>query len=301
MGEIHPLTEIRPAHNGEVIRQKEIWKLCFGDADTFIDFYFENRYKAENTIVLLDKGKISAMLTQIPIRVVTPEQRSLNSAMFYAIATHPQDRHRGFATQIIEFSNAYLSKADKELSVLVPAEKPLFEFYHKLGYQEGFYIRETLLQAKEIEHMADQRSCSCKITPIIPKKYNQRRDQQLKGNLYVAYEEDEIVYQKKISQLSGADIYAMDSGEVRGCAAIERLSSDKVLVKELLIADQLLPSALQAIALCLPAQEYIVRTPIFRGKNLGGSVHPFGMFWTCRNNKSEFRPEASGYLGLAFD
>lgn len=301
MGKIYPMIEVRTAQRGEVVRQKEIWKRCFGDSDSFIDFYYDHRYKEEETVVLLAKGKISAMLTRIPIRVVTPDHRDLNSTMFYAIATHPDDQHRGFATQIIDFSNRYLGEIHKELSVLVPAEKQLFDFYRNLGYREGFYIREAHLQDKEIDYLALRKAYSCKILPLTPEIYNQRRDQRLKGNLYVAYANDEIDYQKKLSQMSGADIYALASGAVQGCAAIERVTPDKVLIKEILFPSELLPSALKEIALRLPAKEYIVRTPIYLGENLGGSIHPFGMFKMQRKHGVEITPEAWGYLGLAFD
>ena len=30
---------------GDMDRQKQIWKICFGDDDAYIDFYFANRYK----------------------------------------------------------------------------------------------------------------------------------------------------------------------------------------------------------------------------------------------------------------
>ncbi|AHF06503.1 acetyltransferase [Desulfitobacterium metallireducens DSM 15288] len=295
------MINVRLAQSGEIVRQKEIWKRCFGDADSFIDFYYDNRYKAEDTVVLLDKGQIAAMLTQIPIRVVTQDQRSLNSAMFYAIATHPDDQHRGLATQIIDFSNQFLGQTQKELSVLVPAGKPLFDFYRKLGYQEGFYIRESVLQGNELDPFALHKISPCRISAITPEKYNQRRDQQLKGKLYVAYNDEEIAYQKKLSQMSGAEIYALDCGEGQGCVAIERVTYDKVLIKEILISGELIPNALKEIALHISAKEYVVRTPTYLGENLGGSIHPFGMFKMQRKSDVEITPEASGYLGLAFD
>lgn len=301
MGEIYPIIEVRLAQSGEISRQKEIWKSCFGDADFFIDFYYANRYKAENTVVLLDRGQISAMLTRIPIRVVTPENQSVDAAMLYAIATHPDDQHRGFATQIINYSNQYLAQTHKEISVLVPAEKPLFKFYHNLGYKEGFYIREALLQHKEIERLVLDKLYPCRISPITPETYNQRRDQLLRGRLYVAYDDDEIAYQKNLSQLSGADIYVLDCGEMKGCAAIERVSPDKVLIKEILISEEFLPTALKEISLHLPAKEYSVRTPSYLGQGLGGTLHPFGMFKMYQQSEIEITPETCGYLGLAFD
>lgn len=301
MGKVYPMIEMRLAQSGEVVRQKEIWKRCFGDSDSFIDFYYENRYKAEDTVVLINRGQISAMLTLIPIRVVTPGGQSHDAAMLYAIATHPDDQHRGFASQIINFSNQFLGQPYKKLSVLVPAEEPLFDFYRKLGYQDGFFIREALLKDEEINHF-DLRnlspSSSCGISPVTPEIYNQTRDRLLRGNLYVAYDNNEIAYQKKLSQMSGADIYTLYCGELQGCAAIERVSPNKVLIKEILFSDELLPTVLKKIALLLPAKEYIVRTPLYLGEGLGGAPRPFGMFKLNQQHEVNI---IHGYLGLAFD
>lgn len=304
MGKVYPMIEMRLARSGEIARQKEIWKRCFGDTDAFINFYYENRYKAEDTVVLLERGKISAMLTRIPIRVVDAEGQSFDAAMFYAIATHPDDQHRGLASQIINFSNQFLGQVHKEFSVLVPAEKDLFDFYYKLGYQEGFYIREVLLKDKEIDYLALQNRCPsspCGMTPVTPEIYNQKRDQLLRSNLYVAYDNDEIAYQKKLSQLSGADIYTIYCGELQGCAAIERVSPEKVLIKEILCSNELLPALLKEIATHIPAKEYIVRTPSYLGEGLGGDPRPFGMFKLNQQSQVEISPEKQGYLGLAFD
>jgi hypothetical protein len=37
------------------------------------------------------------------------------------------------------------------------------------------------------------------------------------------------------------------------------------------------------------------------GQGLGGTLHPFGMFKMYQQSEIEITPEASGYLGLAFD
>lgn len=44
------MIEIRFAKMGETVRQKEIWKLCFGDSEQYIDFYYANRYKEDETL-----------------------------------------------------------------------------------------------------------------------------------------------------------------------------------------------------------------------------------------------------------
>ena len=295
------MNKARLAKKDETDRQKEIWKLCFGDNDSYIDFYYANRYKEDETVLLLHDGEISAMLTMIPVRTVAPDNRSFDTAMLYAIATHPKYQNRGFATQLMDFTNQYLRANNQELSILVPAEKQLFDFYRKQGFQDGFYIREALFTRDMIDRIPIGNSCKCMISSIIPDEYNLRRDKQLNGRLYIAYADEDISYQKKLSRQSGADIYGIDIGEIQGCAAIERLTADKVLIKEILLPDDLIHVAIKQIAQLLYAKEYLLRTPAFLGEHLGGSIRPFGMIRGHAKIDLEITPVELGYLGFAFD
>lgn len=295
------MNKVRLALKGEVERQKEIWKRCFGDEDRYIDFYYDNRYKEAETMVLLYEGEISAMLTMIPIQVVTPDQQIFPAAMLYAIATDPQRQSLGLATQLMDYSHEYLKLDNNAFSILVPAGKSLFDFYHKRSYHEGFYLRELLLTREEIETWNGIDECLPIIFSISSNDYNQRRNQQLKGSLHIAYADKEIDYQKKLSQLSGADIYAIDFKNAKGCAAIERISQDKVFIKEILLPQEFLKSALQQITGLLSAKEYIVRTPAYSGQLLGGEVRAFGMYRAQSNREDIIAFDKKGYLGLAFD
>ena len=294
--------EIRLAQKGETLRQKEIWKDCFGDSDQFIDFFYATRYKEDATALLLQDGEILAMLTMLPIKLITPDLQSIPSTMLYAIATHPQYQHRGLATQLMNFSHKYLAEHNTPCSVLVPADQQLFAFYHKQGYQEGFDIRETLYHPENIEPQISDKATRGFISGITPVLYNQRRNKLLSGKLYIAYPDEDIAYQKKLSQLSGADIYSIEIGEMQGCAVIERVNADKVFIKELLMEEELLPVAIHLIAQLLPAKEYFIRTPAFLGKNLDGSTcRPLGMLKINSPVDVPVTAQAMGYLGLAFD
>ena len=303
------MNEVRLAKKGEISRQKEIWKLCFGDDDNYIDFYFTNRYKENETALLLQDGDIAAMLTMLSVKMITQNDDCFSSAMLYAIATHPEYRNKGLATQLMDFSNKHLKSSNIEFSILVPAEKHLFDFYYKQGYRDGFYIREVLLTRNMIgelpielrDELPNDKLCKCAIYPATPEEYNNRRNNILKGTLYIEYTDEDIRYQKKLSQLSGADIYSIDFKGIKGCVTIERMSSDKVLIKEILVPEEFINVAIKQIAQLLNAKEYIVRTPAFLGKNLGGTICPFGVIRQHGEIHVEISSENLGYIGFAFD
>jgi hypothetical protein len=143
----------------------------------------------------------------------------------------------------------------------------------------------------------------CTIKSISPQEYNQIREEQLSGKIYVSYTAEDIDYQRELSQQSGADIYGLEIEGAEGCAVIELLDQGKVFIKELLITDHLLPTAVRHIAQLLPSREYILRTPPFLGRQLEGPIRPFGMIRANQGIDPQVTPEGegSGYLGLAFD
>jgi len=293
--------EIRTAGKGDADRQKKIWKLCFGDDDAYIDFYFANRYREDNTLLMLLNGEIVSMLTIIPVWVVTADGRTFHSAMQYAVATHPEYRGRGFVSRLMDFCDRHLKQNCMEMSVLVPAEERLFDFYGKRGYKKGFYIREISVTAGSIKGITGGAASRPLMMPASPQEYNIRRNSQLKGSFYVAYQDEDIAYQKKLSVRTGADIYTIDIGRIYGCAAVERINPDRVLIKELLVPEHLVPQCLGQIAERLPAGEYVLRLPAYRGGSTGGTVRPFGMVKSYRHPENGTAPERYGYLGIAFD
>ncbi|RNC29092.1 MAG: hypothetical protein AWM53_01012 [Candidatus Dichloromethanomonas elyunquensis] len=294
------MNKIRPARKGETASQKEIWKLSFGDKDKYIDFYYANRYKEEETILLEYNGNILAMLTLMPVKTIVPDSGCFDSVMIYAMATHPNYWNQGFASRVMEFSDQHLSSANKAFSVLVPQGKSLFNFYRKHGYQEAFYIRENLLALEEINLLPDNH-VPCTLSANNPDEYNVRRNKYLRGRLHIAYSDKDVRYQQKLSRWSGADIYLADFPDVQCCAVTERISAEKVLIKEILAPEGYIPVLIRKLAQQVPAQEYLVRTPAYLGEKLGGSIQPFGMLKMHKDMDMEINQKKLGYMGLAFD
>lgn len=293
------MCEVRFAKKNEIERVKEIWKLCFADSDRDIYAYFTCRYKADETVVLLQEGVIVAMLTLISANMVTADKRSFPCAMFYAIATHSLYRNRGFSSRIMEFSNQYLQSKGCDISVLVPAEKQLYSFYYKQGYKDGFYIREVSLLRDRIDGLPSQSTLNLTFLSAVPEDYNRLRNKLLEGRLFIAYDDADIAYQKKLSRLSGTDIYVISCERVLGCAILERATPKRVFIKELLLPDALVNAAVKQIKQSVVAEEYILRTPAYASEHLGGSVRPFGIYKA--GNAQRISSEELGYMGLALD
>ncbi len=308
---------IRLADKGDLIRLKEIWKLCFGDEDSFIDLYFSSRNWIEETAVVLINGTIASMLAMIPADFFDKTGKKHSAAMIYGVATHPDFQKMGLADTLLNASSEYLLKRQVGLTFLVPAGEDLFRYYGKRGYKEGFSIRQATLSRNEIKHLAAPAPCRLCLQPVEPQTYDSIRSSILKGHSYIDYRTEDIAFQKQLSRFNELDIYVIRcqktemresvqnsifhhaSGQTEGCTVMER-SSDTVFVKELLISDQYLVPVLMHIAELMPAEKYIVRMPAYSGQMLGGTVQHFGMIRESDSGAAAIE-DFGAYLGIAFD
>ncbi len=297
--------EIRLVKPEDLDDLKEIWRMSFGDPDSFIDFYFQTRDWLSETAVLLEDGKAVSMLTMIPVDMVDEKGGICSAAMLYAIATHPDYQKRGFADRLIEFSNQDLLSKQVAVTLLVPASESLFGFYAKQGYRDGFYVREAFMSRGDIDQLQGENR-PCRVVPVKPMEYNAMRRKLLEGHPYLSYRDDEIAFQKKLAVMFDTDVYAIVVGDAAGCFYAERISEEEVIVKELLISDQYLIPAVKRIAELLPATKYVIRTPSHTGEALGGRTRPFGMFRANRMDGVNATvdpcyPVQESYLGIAYD
>lgn len=314
------MIEIRFAEYSDIENLKQIWDLCFKDDEAYIDFFYSNKFRPDQTVLLLENNVIAAMLTMLPLSLSLQGYGTFDLRMLYAIATHPHYQGKGLASKLINYCNDFLKEEKISMSVLVPANENLFGFYYKLGYIDGFYIRESILTSAQINGFENNTTDNCSITPIDADEYNILRNNILKEHSNIKYLDDDIAYQKKLSKAVNADIYKIEFENTVGCAVIERLSEDKVFIKEILLADIYLRSALKHIANIFPARQYIVRTPADKGANIGGSIRPFALYkplYDFKENKTpnlalaasykplddfpDFKADNTAYLALAFD
>lgn len=300
------MIDVRLAQKCEVEKLKEIWKLSFiEDSDENIESYYNYRFREEETMLLLYDEEIASMLTMLSVKLIEEDLKRQNSTMVYAVATHPKYRKRGFATKLMNFTHQYLQDKNNVFSLLVPEGEHLFGFYRLLGYEDGFYVRESVFTKDEMETIPAYNTKSCRIEESEAAEYNLIRNRFLQGKKYISYDDKDIAYQKTISKQAGADIYRLEIGEIEGCAAIERLSQDKIIIKEVLIPDQLLMIAVEQIMKLHHAKECVIRTPLFLGTNLTSEVRTFGMIKATGNKNIKLPDEnlkiKAAYLGLAFD
>ena len=319
--------EIRLAQKEDMDALKEIWKLCFGDPEIYIDLYFQTRDWIRETAVLCIGNRAVSMLAMIPANLVDRNGERCSASMIFAVATHPEHRKLGYADRLLEFCNRHLASIHTTVTLLVPADEQLFRYYGKRGYRNGFFLREAVLSSiaiaklKALPYLSGPPASgglpgaemkSVRIVPAEPSGFNEIRRKLLNGSSYLDYRDEEILFEKRTAAAFGTDIYTIhfqgpDKGlDAEGCFYAERASQETVIIKELLVPEEYLAEALNNISILLPAEEYIIRIPADRGEILGGVIRPFGMLRANRTDgglaafDSGVSP-AAAYLGIAYD
>lgn len=110
---------------------RKLWGVCFGDDENYINFYLEHRFDEENMMVIRQDGKIVSMASFLPASVRQGEEW-ISVKYVYAVATLPEYRKKGYASEIIRFASEVYS----EPLVLQPAGEELRKYYGEIGFVE---------------------------------------------------------------------------------------------------------------------------------------------------------------------
>ena len=107
---------------------KGIWRLGFGDASAFIDFFFRRQYDPDRCRCLPEGESPLTALHLIPFRLADGRAGDY----IYAGATLPAARGRGLYRQLI--SAAAAEARDRGRVLFLHADPPLRPFYRSLGF-----------------------------------------------------------------------------------------------------------------------------------------------------------------------
>lgn len=208
----------RFAERSDVDSLKRLWKACFGDEDEYIDFFFENRFVPDECLCALCGGELAGMLFLLPITAVCGE-REYSARYIYAVGTEPSFRNRMISTRLLAFADEYMKNGGIAMSLLVPAEPSLFEYYKKRGFEAEFFCRETEINAKKGDILFEKEN--------LQRLFEKRNAVFSDSALYMRWSEKALGVQQKECELLGGKTLIFDGGYAV-CFPFE----DKVIIKE---------------------------------------------------------------------
>lgn len=211
------------AKSSMIFQLKELWKLVFGDADNYINLFFEHRFVPDQTMVALLDGVPVSMLFLLPITVCTNNEE-YDAKYIYAVGTHPDYRSQGLSGKLLEATHERLIAEGVALSMLVPAEPSLFDYYGARGYKTQFYCNV-------VDYTADVCSSPVELRPVSLSQMQRLRDQCFgKSRLYARWNSKALSYQQKETELLGGEILSFFFPE-EGYAVCYP-TEDSVIIKE---------------------------------------------------------------------
>lgn len=295
------MLELRPSKAEEIPAQKALWKKTFDDGEDYIDDFYRYCAQPENVLVLLEDGVLRSMLALLPVTVALPDGTSASSSYIYALATDPAARKQGFGRMLLQYVDFYLGEQGVDCVTTVPAEASLHKFFATVGFTECFATRKIELTAAEAALPAGK--CKCNTVSIGAEEYGLLREELLKGTFHAQYCRRLLAYQEHICRANGGDMLRLDVEGNIGCAAVELEEGGRaVVIKELLITADKIPTALAGIAMAYPADRYHLRTPALWPGHRTSYIQPFAMIkWLSGQDRRNWSEETTSYFGLAFD
>lgn len=128
---------IRFADRRDTADIRALWDIVFGEDKDFNDYFFENIFDYGNTLILKENGRLLSMAQMLPCSIAGAGK----ATYIYGAATDPHYRKKGLMTELLRASFEIDKKNGVCASILIPADRPLFDFYKNIGYKTAFYVK----------------------------------------------------------------------------------------------------------------------------------------------------------------
>lgn len=187
---------IRFSNHTDIPKLRHIMQVVFGDHDLFLDRFFHYKFNNNALIYEIDHKIVSvafllpALLDQKPITYI------------YGCATLPEFRGTGIMKKLLEEAYRTICNQNHIGLCLVPASKPLFQYYYGLGFQDYFFHSQSNYQLTDT---LSQKSTDHYISPIHPEEYTELRNSQFSflSQLQWDYNHFKFVQEEYISEKGG--------------------------------------------------------------------------------------------------
>ncbi len=134
---------ITTATKKDIENLKKIWVNIFGDSEEFAQFAVN--ICSPNEIYLVKDNENIAAMAVCGIDVFAYGKKGF---YIYGVATLPEYRNKGYAKNLIAHICDLKFKSGYDFSLTQPANKGLFSFYEKLGFDTYTYLRKCDVNIK---------------------------------------------------------------------------------------------------------------------------------------------------------
>lgn len=147
------MAKVRVAKQKDKNEFYRLWKACFGDSDAFCDWFFENRFSPEDSVVLETEGEIASCMQAFPYTIQI-RGKEIPGAMLCGVSTHPDHRKKGFMGKIFSYEMNYLRKRGFLTAVHTPAVLPSYFSFGHFPVADAAYLKCNVIPSlKQTDHI----------------------------------------------------------------------------------------------------------------------------------------------------
>ena len=251
----------------------DIWQKSFGDDESLINHYIDNRMTNQNMLGIYIDGKLAAMGSFLSAVYNESGEKHIPVRYVYALATLPEFRGQKLASRILEFAGTLW----KEPLVLCPAEESLTDYYGKLGFKWAFAKEEYEVLAEESEDILNEISTE----PVSFKDYKAMRDAAFSKKPYICWDEEAVLYAMDMNEFLGGKTVKISWGDTE-VTVMYICHNNQLEIIEINVSDELKRSVIMHLI-----KENEVPKAVY--SNLGGMI---------RLETGMDKITNDGYLGL---
>ena len=118
-----------------------LWQEGFSDGRADVELFLDKLFCDENYFYIKQNGKILSQAFVVPVSLKGREE-VFNGYYFCCAVTARGARGKGYMANIIERVKKTAEQRDMDFVALIPANRSLFDFYSKFGFERFFYCDE---------------------------------------------------------------------------------------------------------------------------------------------------------------
>lgn len=246
---------------------ERLWRACFHDSESYIKYFFDNRYVPENCLAYVDQSirRPVAMLHLLPATV--SEGGGLSSAQYiYAACTRADYRKRGIMAELIDSARKLGHSRAIKYSLTVPAELELFRYYSKQGFHRCYKVRMVYMDRSDLEFLCRD-GIKLPGTPRdtmmkLGEAYGFRRDMLADREGYVNWDMRAFRYAVGCHEHEGGHVITLTYEGDCGYAFCS-LDGETLTVSEFIVKEHFASALISRIMQSYPkANKFIFRLPV---------------------------------------
>lgn len=280
----------------------ELWSLSFEDSPAAIRNFLSMMADADRTVVYREDGRAVSGAYLLPSTLHIGDT-DYSAYYFYAAATHPDRRRKGYMEQVIRYCRGLCEERGIDFLVLRPVSNELYQYFSRFGFRANFYTKTTQLDREQLLGMVEkldipEEKTEKELPGFVPTLIPEVRGTALAGGSYLAFDPGALQYLFFEHVLRGGKTILTEDGYVFYDLSTDPAGETVLSVRELCAKEA--PEKLLRKLSEVQADQYILELPAFdtiRGGRTSTGRSGMDLAVSKEAVKAE-RTMKNAYLGL---